>query len=48
VGTVRSRLHNAKRHLETLLAHDGERRVAADETASSVSQRSGMKPDLTE
>ncbi len=31
VGTVRSRLHHAKRHLQALLAGDGTRRACSDE-----------------
>jgi RNA polymerase sigma-70 factor, ECF subfamily len=31
VGTVRSRLHNARRHLQVLLAGDGTRRTDTDE-----------------
>ena len=31
VGTVRSRLHNAKRQLQALLAGDGTRRTDTDE-----------------
>lgn len=31
VGTVRSRLHNAKRHLQDLLGRDGDRRMHIDD-----------------